>query len=420
MHARRLMNDTAFWYLVSGLVFGSMAVLSKRIEPLPVSNSIIYLAVGFLLGPWVLGKMSMDLQQDSPLLETMAEIAVLISVFTAGLKLRIRQPQGRWWQAIVLTTVVMALTILGIAVAGTQLYGIPFLVAALLGAILAPTDPVLASAVQVRSEKDKDWLRFNLTAEAALNDGAAFPFVVLTLTLLTVPAMDFSWSIWFFRDVLWAILGSVVVGVIFGLVSAKVASFLRKDGENNIVEDLFCLGILFSAYACALYAHTYGFVACFLAGLYFRHVDTNIHLTNGETNIKTAPYLLHFSEQLERILEFLTVIIVGILMAEVHFRKEHFYLAFIVIFLIRPLAFFMLRALGLVKKDWASVALISWLGVRGVGSIYYLTYAFNNGLPSQWHDVFASVLVVVASSIVLHGVTSGPIMQSRVNLNFHH
>ncbi len=394
-----------------------MAVLSKRLEPLPVSNSIIYLAVGFLLGPWVLGKMSMDLQQDSPLLETMAEIAVLISVFTAGLKLRIRQSQGRWWQAIVLTTVVMALTILGIAVAGTLLYGVPFVVAALLGAILAPTDPVLASAVQVRSEKDKDWLRFNLTAEAAMNDGAAFPFVVLTLSLLATPTVSFSWSLWFFRDVLWAVLGSVVVGVIFGLVSAKVASFLRKDDENNIVEDLFCLGILFSVYACALYAHTYGFVACFLAGLYFRHVDTNIHATD-KTNIKTAPYLLQFSEQLERILEFLTVIIVGILMAEVHLRKEHFYLAFIVIFVLRPLAFLLMRVLGLVKKDWVSVTLISWLGVRGVGSIYYLTYAYNNGLPSQWHDVFASVLVVVASSIVLHGVTSGPAMQYRVKLKF--
>ncbi len=411
------MNDTAFWYLVSGLVLGSMAVLSKRLEPLPVSNSIIYLAVGFVLGPWVLGKMSMDLQQDSPLLETMAEIAVLISVFTAGLKLRIRQPQGRWWQAIVLTIVVMALTILGVAVVGTFLYGVPFVVAALLGAILAPTDPVLASTVQVRSEKDKDWLRFHLTAEAAMNDGAAFPFVVLTLTLAVVPAMDFSWSIWFFRDVLWAVLGSVAVGVVFGLVSAKVASFLRKDGENNIVEDLFCLGILFSAYACALYAHTYGFVACFLAGLYFRHVDTNIHAT-GETNIKTAPYLLQFSEQLERILEFLTVIIVGILMADIHLRKEHFFLAFIVIFVLRPLAFLLMHLLGWVKKDWVSVALISWLGVRGVGSIYYLTYAYNNGLPSQWHDVFASVLVVVASSIVLHGITSGPAMQYRVKLKF--
>lgn len=161
-----------------------MALLGTRIKRLPLTTSLIYLLVGIVLGPYVIGAIRVDPITHSAVLERVTEFAVIVSLFAAGLKLRTPLTNRRWLLPILLASVSMVLTVALIAAVGVLLLGLPIGAAVLLGAILAPTDPVLASDVQVTHPQDQDRLRFGLTGEAGLNDGTAFPFVMLGLGLM--------------------------------------------------------------------------------------------------------------------------------------------------------------------------------------------------------------------------------------------
>ena len=168
---------------------------------------IVYLAVGLMLGPMALGMFHFDPIEESHLLETLTEIAVLISLFSAGVKMPVPITLKRWSPPIRLAWVSMSLTVGLVAAFAYYVLGLPLGAGVLLGAILAPTDPVLATDVQVRHADDRDQLRFTLTCEAGMNDGSAFPFVMLGLGLLGAHELgDFGWR-WLAVDVVWATLG---------------------------------------------------------------------------------------------------------------------------------------------------------------------------------------------------------------------
>src|SRR5687768_4175881 len=161
-----------------------MALAGTLVRRLPLTASLLYLGVGMALGPWGAGLIRLDALRWAPLLERVAEVAVIVSLFTAGLKMRVPLRDGRWWLPVRLASVSMVVTVGLVALAGVYGLGLNWGAAILLGAILAPTDPVLASDVQLAHPGDRDRLRFSLTGEAGLNDGAAFPFVMLGLILL--------------------------------------------------------------------------------------------------------------------------------------------------------------------------------------------------------------------------------------------
>ena len=181
-----------FWFLIIGALFVVMALTGTTLKRLPLTTAIIYMAVGFVLGTSVLDVLPVDPMEDSALLERVTEIAVLISLFTAGLKLRMPLREGRWKLPLRLAFGSMTLTVTMIALAGVFLLHLPLGAAILLGAILAPTDPVLASDVQVEHPGDYDQLRFSLPGEAGLNDGTTFPFIMLGLGLLDLHSLGES------------------------------------------------------------------------------------------------------------------------------------------------------------------------------------------------------------------------------------
>ena len=175
-------------FILAGALFVVMALATSVLKRLPLSTSLLYLATGYAVGPAVLGLIDLDPLLSATLLERITELAVVVSLFTAGLKLRLPlMERGRlnpaWRPAIRLASVSMTITVGLIALAGWAIFGLPIGAAVLLGAILAPTDPVLASDVQVENATDRDRLRFGLTGEAGLNDGTAFPFVMLGMGL---------------------------------------------------------------------------------------------------------------------------------------------------------------------------------------------------------------------------------------------
>jgi NhaP-type Na+/H+ or K+/H+ antiporter len=166
--------DNAVWFLFVGGLLLTMGLTAPAIKRLPVTSAIIYLALGLLVGPTVLGLFHFNPLKESALLEVLTEVAVLISLFAAGVKMPVPVTFARWRVPILLAFFGMAATVAMVTLFGYYLLGLPVGAAVLLGAIVAPTDPVLATEVQIRHPGDRDRLRFTLTCEAGMNDGSAF------------------------------------------------------------------------------------------------------------------------------------------------------------------------------------------------------------------------------------------------------
>jgi sodium/hydrogen antiporter len=209
------------WFIVAGVLFVVMALSVTALRRLPLTTSILYLTVGVALGPAAMGILKLDPLEESRLVERVAEVAVIISLFTAGLKLRLPFRDDRWRLTLRLAFASMTLTVGLITAAGVYGLDLSLGAAVLLGGVLAPTDPVLASDVQAEDPWDKDRLRFSLTGEAGLNDGTAFPFVMLGLGLLGLHELGlYGWR-WVAVDVVWAVVGGLGVGWAMGTLVSR-------------------------------------------------------------------------------------------------------------------------------------------------------------------------------------------------------
>jgi len=420
---------TAAWFLILGALLIGFALFGTLLKRLPVTPSMFYLAAGALLGPWGIGLLQVDALDDTAMLEVLTEVAVIISLFTAGLKLRLPWSDRRWRVALLLSTAAMLLTIAGIA-AFAFAAGMALPVAVLLGAILAPTDPVLASDVQVSHEHDAEPVRFSLTGEAGLNDGTAFPFVMLGLGLMGAHDLGaFGWR-WWTIDLVWAIVAGLGVGIVCGAGVARLVIYLRRVHKEAVgLDEFLALGLIALSYGIALLAGGYGFLAVFAAGLAIRRVErehaavtpskqvrqAGLSIEEQATNHATAPAymanaVLGFNEQLERLGELAVVVVVGAMLARIESLGPGVWLALALFVVIRPLATFI--TLLLTRLTRTQRLFIAWFGVRGVGSVFYLAYALSHGaegpLARQLVDL---TMVVVAMSIVLHGVSVTPLMR---------
>jgi NhaP-type Na+/H+ or K+/H+ antiporter len=301
----------------------------------------------------------------------------------------------------------------------------------LLGAVLAPTDPVLASDVQVSHPHDQNELRFSLTAEAGLNDGTAFPFVMLGLGLLGLHEIgDFGWR-WFAVDLLWAVGAGLLIGATLGVMVARLVLYLRRSHREAVgLDDFLAIGLIALSYGLALLAHSYGFLAVFAAGLAMRSVEmkhsdgeppelaADLHAEESERELATDPQsapaymaqaVLSFNEQLERAGEIAVVLIIGSLLHFGELLKQPLWFLPLLFLVIRPVAVY----LGLARSRVPSQErrLISWFGIRGIGSLYYLTYAINHGVPVALSNTLVSLtLLAIAASIFLHGISVTPLM----------
>ena len=418
------------WFIVAGVLLIGMALAGSALRRVPLTASMFYLGAGAALGPAGAGLLQLDAVEDAAALERVAEIAVIISLFTAGLKLRLPGSDRRWRAPILLASLAMVLTVAGIAAVAVAALGLSIGAAVLLGALLAPTDPVLASDVQVLHEHDAEPVRFSLTGEAGLNDGTAFPFVMLGLGLMDTHGIGaYGWR-WFGVDVLWAVTAGLGVGTLCGAGIGTLVIYLRRVHREAVGLDQFiALGLIALSYGSALLVHAYGFLAVFAAGLSVRRVERQLSdvaapadvehaATSTEeqaTDPDTAPaYMAHavlgFNEQLERLGELAVVVVVGAILADVEAVGPGIWMALGLFVVIRPAAtLFTLFHLPLSRPQRAFIA---WFGVRGIGSIYYLAYALSHGVPAPVGRTLADVtLIVVAGSIVLHGISVTPLMR---------
>ncbi len=424
----------ALWLAVIGLLLLVMALCGSLLARLPISTSMLYLLAGLVVGPLGLAMAAPSLPTHAVLLEHVTEVIVLLSLFTSGMKMSLGRHDRRWFPPLRLALLSMVATVLMITAAGVALLGLPLGAAVLLGGILAPTDPVLATEVQVDNSSDRDQLRFALTGEGGLNDGTAFPVVMLGLGLLGVHELGTGGWRWLLVDVLWATGAGIAIGALLGTGLGRLVLHLRNRHQEAIgFENFFALGLIGLAYGLAVLLHAYGFLAVFAAGLALRQVarvgtqtaltascDTRTaHTAAAAHTMATHPQhapaymaraVLNFNEQLDRIGEMVGVVMLGLLLWAVTWPASALWFVPLVLLVVRPLAV----AAGLAGSRTSRVQrrLMAWFGIRGIGSLYYLCYAISHGLPNPYVDTLVGLtLAVVVTSIIVHGVSVTPLMK---------
>lgn len=424
---------TTHWFILIGCLMLARGLAATTISRLPFTSAIVYLGVGLALGPLALGIFSFDPFVQSHLLETLTEIAVLISLFSAGVKMPVPITLKRWGPPIRLAWISMSVTVGLVAAFGYFVLGMPLGAGVLLGAILAPTDPVLATDVQVRHAGDRDQLRFSLTCEAGMNDGAAFPFVMLGLGLLGAHELgEFAWR-WALVDVIWATLAAIAIGVAGGTILARMGWMLRgKDPKHEVLDDLVGLGLIAVVYGLSVGFRAWGFLAVFFAGVALRQTELilsgahkdrqgllvaddpksdpgNANANTEHATLTVSAESLVFKEHLERLSELTLVLLLGGMLSIGAWSWKSWGTALFLFALARPVSVM----IGLAGSDTSRRlrTITGWFGVRGIGSIYYLMYAINHGLPLELaNDMIQITIVVVMLSILVHGTSVKPLM----------
>jgi NhaP-type Na+/H+ or K+/H+ antiporter len=400
-------------YIVVIAGFGGVVLLTAWLpmvlKELPLSLPIFCVALGaaiFAL-PNVPG-VAPHPQDHLKITERLTELVVIVALMGAGLKLD--RPLA--WATSQLTWrligIAMPLTIAALAVLGTWLLGLGAAAAILLAASLAPTDPVLASDVQAGppGEGMEDEVRFTLTAEAGLNDGLAFPFVNLGVALALASQTGQPWlGQWIAIDVVWKLSIGILLGWLVGRTLGWITFRLPNRVELSRTGDGFVsLGITAVSYGLTELVHGYGFLAVFVSAIAFRSVERN----------HTYHQKLHdFSEQLERLLMMILLVIFGgaitsgALFEPVSWSVVLF--ALVTIFLIRPLVGWVSLAGSSLPND--EKAVISFFGIRGLGSAYYLAYGLGHAPFEAPQLLWGAIGLVVLISVVLHGATVTPTMR---------
>lgn len=394
-----------FALLIAGAVLLAAVVALSQQRDRAFSAAVVYLviAAAVSLGLHGLGTDLIDPIADAEFIEHAAEFAVIVALFSAGLRLDRPLTRGHWRSTIRLIAVAMPLTIAAVAVFANLVMGLSLGAAIVLGAVLAPTDPVLAGEIQVGppGEREEPEPRFALTSEAGLNDGLAFPFVLLGLFVAEGGSGWFGE--WLVADVLYAIAVGVLVGALAGWgLSAAVASLRGRELLLAEYDGWLAVAAVLLIYGATEILGAYGFLAAFVGGLLFRRrerdADYHGRVHNG-------------AETVGKLSELALVLMLGSTVTLAGLAEPGlagWLLAPTLLLLIRP-ASTMVSLVGL-RVRGLHRAFIAWFGVRGIGSFYYAAVAIGAGVLSEGEvaTIYWTVIVCTGISIIAHGITASP------------
>jgi NhaP-type Na+/H+ or K+/H+ antiporter len=392
-------------YALAGIALLCAAVLPRVLTRLPLSPAIIFVAVG-LLASFVPGAPGLDLTAEPTVVEHLTEVCVVVALMGVGLAIDRPLSWRGWGTTWRLLGIGMPLFIAAGAVAAWGLLGVGVAVAVLLASALAPTDPVLASDVQVGEPTDdpenEDEVRFSLSSEAGLNDGLAFPFVHAAI-LLTAGALGWGW-------VAWELLGKVVLGVAIGWTIGQVLGRLAFRAPTPVLrfadsaEAIVALSAVFVAYGAAELAGGYGFLAVFCAALAIRAC---------ERGHEYHRVLHEFIGQIERLLTLALLLGLGYavgsgLLAALTPLAAAWAIGAVLI--LRPVtAWLSLRRAPVAPVEQRTIA---FFGVRGIGTFYYVAYALSHASFPDPALIWATAACAVLASVVVHGVTASPVLRT--------
>ncbi|HBV40021.1 MAG TPA: sodium:proton antiporter, partial [Erwinia sp.] len=338
----------------------------------------------------------------------------------------------------------MLLTVLGMSLAAHYLVGLSWPFAIAFSAIVAPTDPVLASLISVNDARDDDNLRVSLSSEAGMNDGTALPLLMLAVTLLTTQqemTLDL-FSHWMLKDVLWAIIGGLGIGFLFGRVVGKYVTHLRYAHKDVAPNDFLALALIALSYAAAQALDASGFLAAFAAGVGLRRAEVSVirrqpadafddsdHRPPAEVLVN--PHIRHeslepdparsvglvvgdalsFGDTVERLFAAGIIIVLGVTLAQ-HWDPAGLLMALVLFVFIRPTAVWLGTA-G-IKAPWQQKMIIGWLGIRGIGSINYIAWAYTHGVAGEEMTRMANIaFTLIVASVIVHGISVTPLLNWR-------
>lgn len=415
-------------YLVVGIALFLAVLLPSAVKRLPMSAPMVLVLFGLLLGLTPLPDGWVDPVAHRAVVEHLTELCVLVALMGVGLALD-RPISLRNWRSLAswsaswrLLLVAMPLTIAGVALAGWSLMGLAPASALLLGAALAPTDPVLASDVQVdgptsgveAADLDEEHeVRFGLTAEAGMNDGLAFPFVYAAITWVGVGHFGgWAWH-WLWWDLLARVVIGVAVGIAVGWVLGRLAFRAPRRELRALMtgEPLLALACLAISYGAAEAVHGYGFLAVFCSAVTLRWLEP-------EHEYHAAMHQV--TERLETLLTLLMLLLIGLAPTSgglVHLSWGGVAVGLLLVLVIRPAAGWLSLAVRSRIEKSAGVlltrpdmAVMSFFGVRGIGTIYYLAYASGQADFPGMAAIWTTAAFTIVLSVLLHGATAGPAM----------
>lgn len=389
---------------VAALGMAWMPALANKVR---ISYSILYVALGMLVYSVV-----DSLPVPDPFLYPEAavhftEFVVIVALMGSGLKIDQPFTLRGWAIPLKMVSISMILCIAGGTILGIYFLGFDLPSALLLSAVLAPTDPVLASDVQVAPplEGDKESVRFSLTAEGGMNDGTAFPFVWLAIYLaLQAAGKPVSFAEWFGSKLLFKIVAGLACGFLLGKVLGYLLFKLPEKVKVVKVTDGFAaLSMTLLVYGITELVHGYGFIAVFVCA---------VTLRNEEMGHRLHRKLHAFSDQIERILVAITLLLFGGalvngILGAITWKLVGFSMLFLMI--LRPLttSISVIKESLPLKEKWA----ISFLGIRGIGSFYYIAFALTQANFEHSRKLWAVVSLIVLMSILIHGLTAATVIR---------
>ncbi|MDQ3627317.1 MAG: cation:proton antiporter [Actinomycetota bacterium] len=401
-------------FLVTGIglfLAGSLPLIARYRS---VSTAMGFVAVGVVAGLLPVPMPNVLPGPNEELIERLTEVTVIVALMGAGLAID-RRPGWRSWSSTWrLLAIAMPLCIGAVALLGWGLMGLSPAAALLLGAVLAPTDPVLAADVQVGApahedeDDDEHEVRFALTSEAGLNDGLAFPFVYAAIFLAGTQTGTGDVGSWIGRWLAWELFGKVVLAVLVGIVVGRLTARLvfgaprpwLRLAESN--EGIVALAASFVGYGLAEAVGGWGFVAVFV---------TAVTIRGHESRSGYHRELHRFTHEVERLLTLAALLMFGVacatgLLSDLTWRGA--LVAALLVLVVRP-GCGMLSLLG-GQGPRRERAATGFFGVRGIGSFYYLAYAVGEAPFPEQDELWSTVAATVLFSVILHGGTTTVVM----------
>ncbi|KIS41744.1 cation:proton antiporter [Kosakonia radicincitans] len=430
------------WTAATGCLLLLMSLSYGWINRAPVSVFGLYLLVGIACGPWVFNILNIDIAAHATLTSRVTEIAMAASLFITGLKIRLPLTSPYWKMGIKLALPGMLLTIGGMMLAAHFMADLSWPLSLALAAILAPTDPVLASLVSINDARDGDQLRIALSSEAGLNDGTALPFLMLALIWHRAGGSISTdeWLSWLSIDLLWALVGGLAIGFLLGRSIGLIATRSRHAQGEVAPSDFVALSLICLSFSLAMAVSASGFLAAFAAGVGLRSAEVSVqkrhpdqkevehdlpaemqvnpharHALEEHNPIKSVGLVigdaLSFGDTVERIFAAVLVIILGVTLAQ-HWDLPALLLAFMLFVIIRPLSVLLLTWRS--RESLVHRLSLGWLGIRGIGSLNYIAYAYMHGLDSARAGELADIAItIVTFSVLIHGISVTPLLRLR-------
>lgn len=404
------MDGAGALFAAVGVATLAAALLPRLLRNLPISMPSVFLGAGLLAFTVLPGLPDPDPVEQDVVALHLTEICVVVSLMGAGLAINRPPSLPGWSSTWRLLAITMPLSMLLVGALGWWVLGLGAAGAVLLAAATAPTDPVLATEVQVSEpvddpDADDDEARFALTSEAGLNDGLAFPFTWAAVAISVSGVAPGGWlGQWLLLDVLWRLTIGTLVGLAVGMLLGRLffSDFAVRLRITARAEGFIALAATFLAYGAAELAEGYGFIAVFVCACAIRAAER----AHGYHRV------LHtFVEQIERLLTVAVVVLLGGAVARGLFAEVGWVeigVAAAVLLLVRPLTGWIGLTPG--KTGPRERAVISFFGVRGVGSLFYVSFALENGDFPEGERLWAVLGLIVVGSILLHGVAATPVM----------